>query len=548
MAVILWVWACAAPSLELEAQRSPTGVEARASRPVAEVAAWDGTGRLLQRRWLDPPTDRVALQVPPGAVRVTARAGDRTADAPVSGGTDWAVAVSAPAGSEWRSASADAWIALPGAETVSVAVRASSPVRAATVTWPDGEAAVLAPAPGLPAQAARAVALPATVRVDGATLRLTGQALAPGDLAVDDVVYPVDAEGRPLPAHAADRVVLPPTWRRSWTEGAARGALRPHGWVRVGVRSALPVAVDVRVDTRVCRDGAEDPAFRTPAPDGSPLGAGAVVRLAPGQRTSLVLPVYVADDALPGPREWTVRVSPLSGGPAWVNAARRWTVAPASGWGALGAAALGAAGVAGWSMLLARGRAWLGPPGQAVAIGTLGALGHALGAGAQLAGAGVAAVLGPFAPFLTGIADDAVRAAVLATLLTWYPRPGVVAWSVAVGTLTRAVLLGAFHPIDLVFLGASAALGEGCARAAGLTRPAWLGEARRWQWARLSLGLGVANALTTAGGLALGATVWRLYYAPSYVVALVALPGLLYVAVGCWLAVPLAASLREVAP
>jgi len=93
------------------------------------------------------------------------------------------------------------------------------------------------------------------------------------------------------------------------------------------------------------------------------------------------------------------------------------------------------------------------------------------------------------------------------------------------------------------------ALHEAALWAAGVTRSAaWRDESPIRQWARLATGFGVANAATVALGMASTAVLYRLYFAAWYVAFLVLVPGLLYVAIGCVLAVPFAASLRRVAP
>jgi hypothetical protein len=64
----------------------------------------------------------------------------------------------------------------------------------------------------------------------------------------------------------------------------------------------------------------------------------------------------------------------------------------------------------------------------------------------------------------------------------------------------------------------------------------------------MTLGFSTAAALSHATGLVVAAVLYRLYFADWYVVMVVALPGVLYVALACALAVPFSNSLRRVAP
>ena len=57
-----------------------------------------------------------------------------------------------------------------------------------------------------------------------------------------------------------------------------------------------------------------------------------------------------------------------------------------------------------------------------------------------------------------------------------------------------------------------------------------------------------ASLFGAACGLASGMVLYRLFYADWYVVATLALPGFLYDAIACALAVGFAASLRRVEP
>ena len=197
-----------------------------------------------------------------------------------------------------------------------------------------------------------------------------------------------------------------------------------------------------------------------------------------------------------------------------------------------------------------QGPRWLRaqPTSDLVTIALFGALSYVVAGVLQVVGHGVSALLGPFAPLLTGLPDDALRACLLATLLTLLPRPGVAALATVTGALLRGLTLGSFHPVDLLYVGSVVFWLEASLWLVGLTRaPSWRDGSWGARWLRVSLGLGLANVAAVATGLCVAAALYRLYYAAWYVALLLAVPGFLYVAIGCAVAVDLAASLRRVA-
>jgi hypothetical protein len=160
---------------------------------------------------------------------------------------------------------------------------------------------------------------------------------------------------------------------------------------------------------------------------------------------------------------------------------------------------------------------------------------------------GVAAALGPFSILLTALVDDALRYALLATLITLLPRPGTVALAALTSWLLSGAALGALSPLDLVFIGNRVIWLEGCLWLAGITRdPAWLDEGAVKRWVRLAAAFGIASLATTATGIVLHAVLYRLFFAGWYVALLLAGPGFVYVLLACGFAVPFADSLRKI--
>lgn len=298
--------------------------------------------------------------------------------------------------------------------------------------------------------------------------------------------------------------------------------------------------------------GLPAPGFRARVRDGWVDAPTALLRVPAGGAATAVMPVWVDPQQVASSRVFRrIRVLPLAGGEPVAEALLPLDVAVGSTAATVGFLGAVSASAGGWALLFARTRRWLVElrTVDLAAIALLGALAFAVGGASQALGIGVAAVLGPFAPFVLGILDDAVRACLLGTLLARVPRPGVLALATAVGFTARGLVFGSFQPMDLLYLGASVLWLEGAAWLAGLTRATgWVDAGPNERWARLALGLGLANAGAVATSLAVSAVIYRLYFATGYVAALLALPGFLYVVAGCRVAVGFSDALRRVSP
>jgi len=215
----------------------------------------------------------------------------------------------------------------------------------------------------------------------------------------------------------------------------------------------------------------------------------------------------------------------------------------------LGLVGGGLAALLGTLMTLWRGPVWLRtrPTSELMTIGLFASLTFLVGALGRVLTMGFAAILGPFATLLTGIIDDAFRYTLLATLVTLLPRPGTMTLAVVTGWLLNGVATGSFGPTDLLYLGSRVLFLEVALWLAGITRvEGWHAEAPWRRWLRLAAGFGTASALSSATGMAIHMVLYRLYYADWYVALIVGGPGFLYVVIACAVAVPFAASLREV--
>jgi hypothetical protein len=365
--------------------------------------------------------------------------------------------------------------------------------------------------------------------------------------------FPTDSFGRPDRTLPADRISRPALarWGIGWRPPPEQA---PWTWQSLALENRGDAPIDVVVRASVVdAGGAPIHGFRSRVRSQEGLHAvSVVVRVPAGGTAVAALPVYADLAAVEdGTYVRRLEILPL-GAERAIHVVERPLVVGSGGTVAPAAFAMAlAVSAAGFGWLATRGGARIRalPTADLLTIALVGALTFVVGAAFQLLGFGIAVLLGPFAPLVSGIFDDAFRACLLGALVTAIPRPGVVAAATIVGVIMRAVALGSVHPVDLLFAGTAVALHEAALWAVGVTRsPAWRDEPALRQWARLAAGFGLANAAAVGLGLASTAVLYRLYFAGWYVAFLVLVPGLLYVAAGAVLAVPFARSLRRVAP
>ncbi|MCB9765486.1 MAG: hypothetical protein H6739_37275 [Alphaproteobacteria bacterium] len=575
----LLLLACAGPPAAPTVTLHPEGLTLRAEGGVDRATLTDPDGVPALTRRTPAPVDTLALDT------LWTRGGAWTLDVRGPGGS-WTLplAVDADAlglGVEIeRSDGAGRATVSPG-ETVPVVSIDGAPAAVAVhvVTATGGEAVVrvgdettrlrLAPGRHRVAEAVVTASTPVSVQIGAKTRSftlapqtLTGEALAQR-LSIAEVTFPADSAGVPDVARPNGRVTLPAAWWRDTLDGLGLGARArdpwaPWAWTGVTLENTGDEPLNVVVRLQVTDDaGAPAPAFRPQLREGDD-GSGqlrVLLRVPPHDRATAALPLFV-DEALldahaAAEGRWVrhVEVTPLGAtravatdrAPLFVS--RGSTVASLGLLTALVAAALGSA------LLAVRLPVWLRttPTSALTTIALFGALSFVVGAAGQLLTMGLATVLGPFAGLLTGLIDDALRYALLATLLTLLPRPGTAALATLVRWLLSGVAMGTFSPTDLLFVGGRVLWLEGALWLAGVTRnPRWLDEPPALRWLRLSTGFGVASVLTSATGLVLHVTLYRLFLADWYVALMLAGPGFLYVVAACGMAVPFAESLRRI--
>lgn len=381
------------------------------------------------------------------------------------------------------------------------------------------------------------------------------------ELSVPRLQVPADARGEADISRPSDRITLPAAW---WTRGLkalslgtrARDPWAPWTWVGLDLANSGDAAQSLVVRLRLVDDqGRPVEALAPRARDGmSESGAVQVlVRVPAGSEARVALPVYVDEAALQGAPIDRVHaeLEVMALGLPEVLATRRHTLYVDRGntWASLGLLGSLLAATAGTGLLLARSRAWLqaARTSELLTIALFGSLSFLVGLVGRLLTMAFSTLLGPFAILVSGLVDDVLRTALIATLLCLLPRPGTLSLFVLTSWLLSGLALGSFSPSDLIFVGARVFWLEALAWGVGLTRgTAWLDGGAFARFARLSVALGGASVLTSAIGMVLSVTLYRLHLAGWYVGLMLALPGFLYVVAGVALAQPFSESLRRV--
>lgn len=422
----------------------------------------------------------------------------------------------------------------------------------------------------LPVQVTLDEAVTVEVHVD--SVSVTSFALQPAAMSLQQaqamlevvsVDFPADATGALDLGRPVGRVTLPSAWWQQLLRGAGLGfrppdRFSPWGWIGVVLHNHGELDLSVAVHSRVL-DANDQPAqaFRPRMRDGVAVDGQVVVlgRVPAGQQARLALPLYI-DDALLGAdvvasQSWVraLSVSVMGAERMLVEQRDPLYVSRGSSAASIGFGLTVLGSVLGGLLLVVQGPRWLreAPTSALTTIALFGALNFLVSAVGRLLGVGVSAVLGPFAILLTGLVDDAIRYALLATLITLLPRPGTIALAALLSWLLSGVALGSLSPLDLIFVSNRVLWLEGALWLVGITRgTGWLREAPAWQWLRLSLGFGMASVATTATGIVLHAVLYRLFFATWYIAMLLIGPGFLYVLFACGFAVPFAASLRRI--
>jgi hypothetical protein len=558
--------------------RTDEGIAVDSEAEIVRVEVRDPSGIPLLRQRPAVPMVRLGLQIPltdagDYTVIVVTTDAEHTLILPVDAVLPMAVSIEAPVG-QGRAAVSDGEVvslALIDGQAAQIGVTLTAKTAGeATVTIGEtterrslrsGERLVVVATVDGPVTVSASLsdaALSVEVIPEHLTLKQAQEALS-----ISEVRFPADPGGTPDPTRPAGRITLPSGWWASILKTFGLGfrpqaSDGPWAWQGVALENHSDRAINVVVRSRILdQDGEPAPAFRPRMRDGDD-GSGAVsvlLRVPPGQEAVAGMPVYVDETLLnsevASEQSWrrVVEIIPLGASAPLLTDTAPLYVSRGSTAASAGLLAAMLAAIGGAILLARRGRSWLteARTSELMTIALFAAMGFLVSVAGRLIGVGVAAALGPFSVMLTGLIDDVLRYALLATLLTLLPRPGTASLVALTQWLLSGIALGSFGPTDLLFITGRVFWLESGLWMAGITRSrSWLDEHPVKRWLRLAAALGGASAAANATGLILHVTLYRLFLADWYVAMVIAGPGFLYVAIACAVAVPFADSLRRI--
>ncbi len=383
------------------------------------------------------------------------------------------------------------------------------------------------------------------------------------DLRIEAVFFPTDARGKRRAELPADAVYLDDAvWAaaRRWLRPASRlrDPYAPYAYQAVRIRNHSPAAISLTIESEVADTPGGGPllTFAPPAWKAPRRSATAehVLRV-PAQATATArIPLYVAPDVVPGDYVRRFRLYPLGSRVLVAQHTAPLYVVRSSGW--VSAIALGCFVLcpAGWLLFGFSNRhivqrvGTVGLTSIGLIAGLLFIVSYASALGSNL----LTVLLGPFAVFVSGVANEGLTCLLMALVVTLIPVPGSVALASMAIFLINSSVSGQFGITELLFVTVSILLREGFLAASGVTtfwRPGQPEQQTNWHalaW-RVALVLGLANAATMLVQFCLVQVLYRLFYAAWYVWSVSLVTGLFYGLVGALLGVRLGIELRRVA-
>ncbi|MEC4684497.1 MAG: hypothetical protein VST71_02025 [Nitrospirota bacterium] len=253
--------------------------------------------------------------------------------------------------------------------------------------------------------------------------------------------------------------------------------------------------------------------------------------LLPGEKTRVVMPVYLTSDPLPGEYRRVVKLIPMGSVlpvaeyefPLYVTSMNltAWTFTLFAVFLSLTATLVF---VLRFKNIVAGMKVrWL------VIISLYGAMTFVVSnLPVRIFGNLVSALLGPFSAFVTGFFSELLYWTLLVSLVRSIPRPGTVTFATLVRYMLNGIMFGGFQLTDILFTGTGIVAKEAAFYMSGLTRK---GENFRWNTPSvfyLALYLCVADAFITLTGLYLHMVLFRLYFADWYIYMTLIVNSLLY--------------------
>ncbi len=557
MLTLLLLLACSAPAPTVQARGSTRALHVESTAPFEEVRLLASDGSLRLQRRLPAPTLLLELPValPPGDWSVVVDGIEVAFQ--VAPATALSLQVQTQPGSPWEDA--------PPQITVPVLRGATTEVVLGLLSGPGAPDTVeLQPIGTIPLVHGRELTTiqvgeqPIQLLMDPAgplerSLRLEPYLVELAELqkkiSLNDSFFPADADGAIDPARPALQVNLgSPLWqplRARLRSGRRSDVEAPWAYWSFSLSNQgdLPMDLVITLDF-------QDDAFRSRSRDGGRSVVSSLLRVPAGGQSRAVVPVFVDQEAVNSGRYPVALSIGLPGSDQQLlRRDLELFVSRSDGWSGVGFLSMVAAAGLGCAWVLWQLRRWLVhiPTAELMMISMVGSALFVVGGVSDLITVSFSALLGPFSVFLTGLPNEAARVMLLGGLLSLRPRPGTLSLALLVGWLMRGLALGAFTPTDPLFLGSSIFFGELCAWWAGLSRgQSWAGLPQ--SWIRLSFAFCLPSLASTLGGLTVHAVLYRLYYAPWYLILVGIFPGLLYPFLSSILAGRLVRRLQQVAP
>lgn len=375
--------------------------------------------------------------------------------------------------------------------------------------------------------------------------------------------FPADAQGETQLERSRDEVALPnPVWSRvlAWLRPVsyAEDRYAEYAWQALPLSNDSPYPLNLAIQSEV-RAAVGGEALMDYAPPlwKAPRALAVsehLVRLAPGETTDAVLPVFVRPSTAPGDYERRLRVQ-LAGShaplyelsaPLYVtrgNAVRSLVVAISL-----------VGSLAAWCLLPWTGRRVLrGMSVESLTTISLFSGAHFLVAyAARWSGDVLAGLTGPFAVFLAGVGNEGLTSILVAALLVLVPRVGVIALSSLTVFALQAMFTGQLGLVDLLMVTISILVQETLAWLFGITRAGQAAASPRDRAtfgyaARMALAIGLGNAIALYAQFCLVTVLYRLFFAAWYIAAVVLLTGLIYGGLGAAAGAVLGVRLRRTA-